>query len=768
MTTMSRLHERCKNWFDPEDWQQSHSVLSRLRCIPALLTNRRGAIVSGNEVRQQAINAVTNRATTATTTGGPLSEIWATDVFSLATMEESLSKNAFKAMKKTVQTGAPLDAATADIVAAAMKDWALQKGVKFFSHIFFPMTNITAEKHDGFIVTNSDGNAITEFTGSLLIKGEPDGSSFPNGSLRATNSARGYTAWDPTSPVYVMNTANGATLMIPSVFFSWTGEALDKKIPLLRSNTAMDTAAQRVLTLMGETEIETLNSSCGAEQEYFLIDANFANARPDLLLTGRTLFGAPSPKGQEFDDHYFGAIPERVQVFMQDFEDQLFRLGIPAKTHHNEVAPGQFELAPYFEAANVAADHQQLMMTVMKATAKKHGFVCLLHEKPFAGVNGSGKHVNWSVGNSTQGNLLDPGNTPHDNLHFLLFCGAVIRGVHLYGPLLRAVIASAANDHRLGANEAPPAILSVYLGDQLEAVFNDIKDGNIAASNDGGQMDLGLSQILPFTRDPGDRNRTSPFAFTGNRFEFRAVGSSQSVSGPLVAMNTMLADSLDWIADKLKIEFDGGASPETAVATVLKELMELHGQVIFGGDGYSSEWHTEAVEVRGLRNIPNTADALPAFLDEAVIGLFERTGVLSPTELESRYEVYAEQYILSIGVEAKTTAELAKTVLYPAAMAYVSDLATSISGAAAIGVEFNSSPVKVIAGEANSLIAAVEALETAMKLHDFADTEAHMQYCAGTILGLMGTVRTHADALEAEVADEYWPLPKYREMLFIK
>ena len=341
------------------------------------------------------------------------------------------------------------------------------------------MTNITAEKHDGFIITSPEGNAITEFSGSLLIKGEPDGSSFPNGSIRMTNAARGYTAWDPTSPAFIMHTENGAVLMIPSVFMSWTGEALDKKIPLLRSNAAMNKAAQKVLSLMGETDVAPLNSSCGAEQEYFLVDSNFANSRPDLLLAGRTLFGAPAAKGQEFDDHYFGAIPARVQVFMQDFEDQLYRLGIPAKTHHNEVAPGQFEIAPYFEAANVAADHQQLMMTLMKSTAKKHGFTCLLHEKPFAGINGSGKHVNWSVGNSTQGNLLDPGSTPHDNLNFLLFCGAVIRGVHVFGPLLRAAIATAGNDHRLGANEAPPAILSVYLGDQLEHVYQDIKDGKL-------------------------------------------------------------------------------------------------------------------------------------------------------------------------------------------------------------------------------------------------------------------------------------------------
>ncbi len=725
--------------------------------------------MSGNEIRLQAINEVTNRGKTPVgTIPGPLSEIWASDVFNLATMEEALSKNAFKAMKKTVQTGAPLDPSTADVVAAAMKDWALSKGVKFFSHIFYPMTNITAEKHDGFIITNGDGNAITEFTGSLLIKGEPDGSSFPNGSLRMTAAARGYTAWDPTSPAYIMKTKNGATLMIPSVFMSWTGEALDKKIPLLRSNAAMDKAARKVLALMGETEIAPLNSSCGAEQEYFLVDAHFAHSRPDLLLAGRTLFGAPSPKGQEFDDHYFGAIPERVQVFMQDFEDKLFRLGIPAKTHHNEVAPGQFELAPYFESANVAADHQQLMMTIMKATALEHGFVCLLHEKPFAGINGSGKHVNWSIGNSTQGNLLDPGSTPHENLNFLLFCGAVIRGVHLYGPLLRAVIASAANDHRLGANEAPPAILSVYLGDQLEGVFNDIRDGKVSIASDGGLMDLGLSQILPFTRDPGDRNRTSPFAFTGNRFEFRAVGSSQSVSGPLVAMNTMLADSLDWIAEKLEAELSAGKEKPAAVAAVLQELMKAHGNVVFGGDGYSHEWHVAAVEERGLRNIPTTADALPCLMEQPVIDLFERTGVLSPVELESRYEVYAEQYILAIGVEAKLVIELAKTVLYPAAMSYVSDLTSTLSSASALGVEFDSEGVKKIAKETNAMMAAVGSLEEALGKHDFDSTEAHMRHCAGGIRELMDAVRLHADALETIVADEYWPLPKYREMLFIK
>lgn len=697
----------------------------------------------------------------------PLKKIWASDVFNLQKLEDALSKKAFKAIKKTIETGEALDAATADIVAAAMKEWALSKGAKFFSHVFYPMTNATAEKHDAFIITNSDGSAINEFTGTLLIKGEPDGSSFPNGSLRMTNAARGYTAWDPTSPVYIQQSANGATLMIPSVFMSWTGEALDKKIPLLRSNSAMDEAAQKVLSLMGETEIAPLNSSCGPEQEYFLVDENFANSRPDLLLAGRTLFGAAPAKGQQFDDHYFGAIPARVQVFMQDFEDKLYKLGIPAKTHHNEVAPGQFEIAPYYGAANVGADQQQLLMTTMKQTAKEHGFLCLLHEKPFAGVNGSGKHVNWSVGNSTQGNLLDPGKTPHDNLQFLLFCGAVIRGVHKYGPLLRAVIATASNDHRLGANEAPPAIMSVYLGDQLEKVFDDIKAGKLTTSTDGGAMDLGLDQILNFDRDPGDRNRTSPFAFTGNRFEFRAVGSSQSVSGPLVAMNTMLADSLNWIAEKLEVALST-QDQTAAVISVLKELMEEHGNAVFGGDGYSSEWHKAAVEERGLLNIPTTADALPHFMSDNIVGLFERTGVLSAVELESRYEVYAEQYNLAIEVEAKLVSDIAKTKIYPAALAYLSELTHAASSVQDLGIELDASVTKEVVEHANGLIAAVAKIDAEIVKHDFADTEAHLRFSADVICPLMAEAREHGDALELLVADELWPLPKYAEMLFIK
>ena len=724
--------------------------------------------MSGNESRLQAIHQITNRQITPVDQPEPLSKIWAADVFNLAKMEECLSKNAFKAIKKTVQTGEPLDPATAEVVAAAMKEWAMGKGAKFFSHIFYPMTNASAEKHDGFIVTNSEGNAITEFSGSLLIKGEPDGSSFPNGSIRMTNAARGYTAWDPTSPAYIMQTENGATLTIPSVFMSWTGEALDKKIPLLRSNAAMNKAAQKVLSLMGETEIAPLNSSCGAEQEYFLVDANFANARPDLLLAGRTLFGAPSAKGQQFDDHYFGAIPQRVQVFMQDFEEQLYRLGIPAKTHHNEVAPGQFEIAPYFEAANVAADHQQLLMTVLKNSAKKHGFLCLLHEKPFAGINGSGKHVNWSVGNATQGNLLDPGDTPHDNLNFLLFCAAVVRGVHLHGPLLRAAIATASNDHRLGANEAPPAIMSVYLGDQLEKLFMDIKEGNLSITEEGGEMDLGLSQILNFKRDPGDRNRTSPFAFTGNRFEFRAVGSGQSVSGPLVVMNTMLAESLEWIAGKLETELASGSDQAAAVLAVLKDLITEHGNAVFGGDGYSTDWHSAAVDERGLKNIPTTADALPALREASVKELFASTAVLSPVELESRFEVYSEQYILAIELEANLVVEMAKSTIYPTAISYLSELAAANVSMAEMSIELDSSTAKRVAAETNAMMAAVAKLSAALEQHDFASTEEHMQFLAKDVRSLMDEVRQHADALESEVSDELWPLPKYREMLFIK
>ncbi len=718
--------------------------------------------------RVQAISQVTDRKPLPSKLPQRLEALWATDVFTLSKMQASLPKDVFKSVKNTILTGGKLDVSIASAVAAAMKDWATSKGALYYAHVFYPMTNATAEKHDGFISVQSDGSVITEFTGKVLVQGEPDGSSFPNGGLRSTFEARGYTAWDVTSPAYVMETDNGVTLCIPTVFISWTGEALDKKTPLLRSISSMSKAATRVLKLLGHTEVAPVNSSCGAEQEYFLVDAHFAHSRPDLLLTGRTLFGKPAAKGQQFDDHYFGAIPERVQVFMQEVEERMYRLGIPAKTRHNEVAPGQFEIAPFFEAANVASDHQQLIMTLLKSTAKKHGFVCLLHEKPFAGINGSGKHVNWSVGNATQGNLLDPGDTPHANMQFLLFCGAVIRGVHKYGALLRAVVATASNDHRLGANEAPPAIISVYLGSQLEKVFDQISQGRIEGSDAPGLMDLGVDTLPVFPKDPGDRNRTSPFAFTGNRFEFRAVGSNQSVSGPLVAMNTILADSLTWVADNLESRMKAGEDLNTAAEGVLKEIMDKHRNVIFGGNGYSPEWHKMAVEERGLANLRTTADALPVLKADYIEELFTRMGVFTPVELESRFDVYAEQYLLAIEVEAKLVVSMAKTIIYPAAVRYLSELSLAISNAAAIGIEINKENAQTVSNLIKLMMDSVGKLSEAIAKHDFDSIEEHMQYSAQTIRPLMDKVREYADTLEGEVADNFWPLPTYQEMLFVK
>ncbi|GBL11411.1 glutamine synthetase [Microcystis aeruginosa Sj] len=718
--------------------------------------------------RVQAISQVTDRKPLPSKLPQRLEALWATDVFTLSKMQASLPKDVFKSVKNTILTGGKLDVSIASAVAAAMKDWATSKGALYYAHVFYPMTNATAEKHDGFISVQSDGSVITEFTGKVLVQGEPDGSSFPNGGLRSTFEARGYTAWDVTSPAYVMETDNGVTLCIPTVFISWTGEALDKKTPLLRSISSMSKAATRVLKLLGHTEVAPVNSSCGAEQEYFLVDAHFAHSRPDLLLTGRTLFGKPAAKGQQFDDHYFGAIPERVQVFMQEVEERMYRLGIPAKTRHNEVAPGQFEIAPFFEAANVASDHQQLIMTLLKSTAKKHGFVCLLHEKPFAGINGSGKHVNWSVGNATQGNLLDPGDTPHANMQFLLFCGAVIRGVHKYGALLRAVVATASNDHRLGANEAPPAIISVYLGSQLEKVFDQISQGQIEGSDAPGLMDLGVDTLPVFPKDPGDRNRTSPFAFTGNRFEFRAVGSNQSVSGPLVAMNTILADSLTWVADNLESRMKAGEDLNTAAEGVLKEIMDKHRNVIFGGNGYSPEWHKMAVEERGLANLRTTADALPVLKADYIEELFTRMGVFTPVELESRFDVYAEQYLLAIEVEAKLVVSMAKTIIYPAAVRYLSELSSAIANAAAIGIEINKENAQTVSNLIKLMMDSVGKLSEAIAKHDFDSIEEHMQYSAQTIRPLMDKVREYADTLEGEVADNFWPLPTYQEMLFVK
>jgi glutamine synthetase len=717
--------------------------------------------------RLSAIQTIQERPAPTTAAAAPLQELWASDVFDLAKMKAALPKDIFKSVQRTIKEGGKLDVSVANVVAQAMKEWAVSRGALYFSHVFYPLTNSTAEKHDGFISVQSDGSTISEFTGKLLVQGEPDGSSFPNGGIRSTFEARGYTAWDITSPAFLMETPNGVTLCIPTVFISWTGEALDKKTPLLRSNAAVNREAQRLLKLLGNTEVAPVNSSCGAEQEYFLVDSAFVPLRPDLLLAGRTLFGSPSAKGQQFDDHYFGAIPQRVQVFMQDVERQMYKLGIPAKTRHNEVAPGQFEIAPFFEAANVATDHQQLTMTVLKSTARRHGMNCLLHEKPFAGINGSGKHVNWSVGNATQGNLLDPGSTPHENLQFLLFCGAVIRGVHLYGPLLRAVVATAGNDHRLGANEAPPAIISVYLGSQLEDVFNQIKEGDLKGSTAGGVMQLGVDTLPEFPKDPGDRNRTSPFAFTGNRFEFRAVGSNQSVAGPLVALNTILADSLGYVTDQLEQQLASGASLPVAAASVLKTIMQEHGNVVFGGDGYSSEWHQKAVAERGLENLPTSADALLVLQRPEVRDLFAREGVLTPLELESRFEVYGEQYVLAVEVEAKLVLQIARTQIYPAVMTYLGSLANSLRYQEDLGLPPDRATAGRIASLNQELLSHANALEVALAEPPHG-TAAHMRHCVDKLLPLMLSVRKAVDGLETLVDDAIWPLPSYQEMLFIR
>ncbi|MDA0292020.1 MAG: glutamine synthetase III [Cyanobacteria bacterium] len=717
--------------------------------------------------RLSAIEQIQLRGSYPAETAKPLDELWGKNVFTLEKMKKALPKEEFKLVQRTIREGGKLDPSVANAVAQAMKDWATSHGALYYAHVFYPLTNSTAEKHDGFIAPQSDGTVISEFTGKLLVQGEPDGSSFPNGGLRSTFEARGYTAWDITSPAYLMETPNGVTLCVPTVFVSWTGEALDKKTPLLRSNAAMNRQAKRLLTLLGNTEVAPVNSSCGAEQEYFLIDQAFLNLRPDLLLVGRSLFGAPSAKGQQFDDHYFGAIPERVQVFMQDVEQQLYRLGVPCKTRHNEVAPGQFEIAPVYEAANVATDHQQLIMTLLRSTAKKHGMACLLHEKPFAGINGSGKHVNWSVGNSTQGNLLDPGSTPHENMQFLLFCGAVIRGIHRFGPLLRSVVATAGNDHRLGANEAPPAIISVYLGSQLEDVFNQIREGEPKSSSTAGVMQMGVDTLPEFQKDPGDRNRTSPFAFTGNRFEFRAVGSGQSVAGPLVAMNTILADSLQWLCDELERCIQGGASLQDASFAVLKQIMQENGSVVFGGDGYSEEWHHKAVHERGLENLPTCADALPVLERPEIADLFERQGVLSRVELQSRYEVYAEQYILAIEVEAKLALRMARTQIQPAVQGSLGDLSGSLMEQKSLGLPIDTSLAEQISSLNKDLQDQIVVLEQALNNPPHGSA-AHMKHCAEVLLPIMLKLRKAADSLELLVDDDRWPLPTYQEMLFIR
>nr|WP_145290729.1 glutamine synthetase III [Pirellulimonas nuda] len=721
---------------------------------------------AGSSPRMAAINAAINYKPAGPPLNfaeTPTQDLFCANVFSKAEMKKRLPKPIFKGLIQTIEAGEKLDPNVADVVASAMKDWAIEKGATHYSHVFYPLTGGTAEKHDSFMAPAGDGTALTEFGGKELIQGEPDGSSFPTGGIRLTHEARGYTIWDVTSAAYILENPNGTTLCIPTAFVSWTGEALDKKTPVLRSMQALNQQAQRITKLFGYDEDAFIASTAGPEQEYFLIDRNFFFARPDLLNAGRTLFGAAPPKGQEFDDHYFGAIPERVLACMLEVERELIKLGVPIKTRHNEVAPGQYEIAPIFETANIATDHQQLCMLMLKRVAAKYGMECLTHEKPFAGVNGSGKHVNWSLGSSAHGNLLDPGDTPHDNAKFLVFCAAVLRAVHRHQGLLRAVVASAGNDHRLGANEAPPAIISVFLGDQLTDVFEQIKAGGAKSSRARGTLEVGVDTLPPFPKDAGDRNRTSPFAFTGNRFEFRAVGSNFSIAGPLVAMNTIVAESLDYCATKLEKATGGDSSKlNSAVQELLAEIMGECEPIIFNGNGYSDEWHAEA-EKRGLRNLKATPDALEALLEPGVRELFSKYHVLNERELESRYETYVEQYCLTVKVEANLTKKIARTMIFPAAIRYQNELASTCANLKMLGYEFDTDTLDKVTELVKGLQDGTAALAKVTK-----GGCEDIRGCYEEVLPAMLNVRKYADELEAIVSDDLWPLPTYQEMLFIK
>jgi len=724
--------------------------------------------MSGSTARRQAIEAVKSFEPPAgffpSSEGS--GELFGQNVFTKAVMQQRLPKPIFKSLMATIEHSKPLDPAVADVVASAMKDWAMEKGATHYAHVFYPLTGLTAEKHDSFFEPGGDGSAIAEFAGKTLTQGEPDASSFPNGGLRATFEARGYTGWDVTSPAYILENPNGNTLCIPTVFVSMTGEALDYKTPLLRSQQAMAAQAERVLRLFGHPAPDAVVSFAGAEQEYFLIDRSFFIARPDLLNSGRTLFGAKPPKGQEFDDHYFGAIPERVLAFMLDAERELFKLGIPAKTRHNEVAPGQFELAPMFEKSNVATDHQQLLMVTLKRVAQKHGMECLFHEKPFDGINGSGKHVNFSLGNATEGNLLLPGDTPHENAQFLVFCAAVIRSVHKFAGLLRASVASATNDHRLGANEAPPAIISIFLGDQLTDVFDQIAKGGATSSKHKGTLTIGVDTLPELPTDPGDRNRTSPFAFTGNRFEFRAPGSLQSIAAPMVTINTILAEALDYLATEIESLVASGAEFEAAVQQVLEDVITNHGAVVYNGDGYTDEWQTEAA-ARGLPNLRTTLDALPELITEEAMDLFSHYGVFNHREMHSRYDVALEQYALSIGVEARLTLKIATTIILPAAMRYQTELATNIASINAIGAKPATTTFEEVSASIGDLLAGIETLRAGLEHDGAASVEDEAKHAGAALLPAMSSVRTAADKLEVLVADDLWPLATYQEMLFI-
>jgi len=687
----------------------------------------------------------------------PGSQIFGLNVFSAAVQRQRLPKEVFRTLARTLDRGLMLDTSLADAVAVAMKDWAMENGATHYTHWFQPLTGSTAEKHDSFYGPAGDGTAIAQFSGKELIQGEPDASSFPTGGIRATFEARGYTAWDPTSPAFILENPNGALLCIPTAFVSWTGEALDHKVPLLRSMDALSRAAVRALGLLGDSGAQRVFTTVGPEQEYFLIDEQYYFERPDLLTTGRTLFGAKPPRGHELDDHYFGSMPERILAYMLEVEQELARLGVPVKTRHNEVAPNQYELAPIFENSNVGSDHQQLTMQVLQNVARRYGLVCLLHEKPFAGVNGSGKHNNWAMSTETGMNLLEPGDTPSENLQFLFFCAAVIQAVNKHQALLRASIASPGQDHRLGANEAPPAIISIFLGTELEKVFAAIEEGRVEPSETGSFLGLGTPVLPPLPKHGGDRNRTSPFAFTGNKFEFRALGSSMSLALPNTVLNTIVAQAIDEMADKLEGATADGASLEEAVTGVVRESYAANRQVVFGGDNYSAEWHSEA-ERRGLYNLRSTPDALPWLVEDSTVKLFEEYDVLTRRELEARYEVFSEQYVVKLNIEGETAASIARTMLLPAALRHLGEVrAAAVKGMA--------SDLQALVEE---FVFAIDRLDAVNAEHPKAEGLEHARYMRDSVLPAMDDVRDVADRLEKIVADDLWPLPKYSEMLFIK
>ncbi|MDP7008292.1 MAG: glutamine synthetase III [Phycisphaerales bacterium] len=687
-------------------------------------------------------------------------------------MLEFLSTEVFESLQETIRKGKPLDPAIANNVAAAMKDWAISQGCTHYTHWFQPLTGTTAEKHDAFLELDHNGDAIAKFSGEMLIRGEPDASSFPSGGIRDTWEARGYTAWDATSPAFILPNEEGGTLCIPTAFVSWTGEALDKKAPLLRSIDMVNKHAMRILNIFGTAAgVSRVITTLGLEQEYFLVDEEFVANRPDLLICGRTLLGSAPPKGHQLDDHYFGKIPERVLAFMDDAEQQLCELGVPIKTRHNEVAPGQYEIAPTFEHANVAADHQLLLMQILRVKAREHGFACLMHEKPFAGVNGSGKHNNWSIATDTGVNLLSPGKEPQNNLQFLVFLCGVMRAVDLHADLLRASIASAANDHRLGANEAPPAIISMYFGAMLTDILDQIESGESRNARNGGTLDIGSSTMPKLDRHSGDRNRTSPFAFTGNKFEFRAVGSTSSVAWPNTILNTIISESFDYIATSLEAKLAGSNSVEqleTEVRALLQDLVKTHRRVVFDGDNYSLAWHEEAKQ-RGLPNLRTTADALPCLTTDTTIALFEQYNVLSRRELTARAEVCLGQYCTQVQIEARTLVQMLSTQILPAALRYQHELAQVVASSKETSIECSRTAGRLhdVAQLVDSLQDSIETVSEAEKFSS-EDYATHSKQIRDTLLPAMLVARTLSDQLETIVAEDLWPLPSYTDMLFIR